>query len=226
MTLSAAVGALAIAVVSLGVTAFFWRSRLDPDLLRASRLQRIAHDMDWNYEAGDVFDYGAMTFATLDGDRGKASNVLLGVARGGGPLCAFDYRSQRGGETERFSCVLVELVGILPHMLVEPDTAEVRRPAANDDAVRALEPVPGFPRLAIRSSDPSRTRDILRGGAAGWLAERWPDAAFEVSGSLLVAYAPLMPPGEVGDLVRATDGLRRQLDASTTDERGAGSPAT
>jgi hypothetical protein len=223
VTIGAAAGVVLVAATALGISAFLWRSRIDPDLLRSSRLRRIAQDMDWNYESGDVFDYSAMTFATLDGHDGRASNVLLGVTRGGGPVCAFDYRCHANGRTARYSCVLAELDTVLPHMLVEPDAAEVLRPSADDDAVRSLEPVEGFPGLAIRSDDPDRVGSLLRRGTARWLVDRWPDAAFEVSGSLLVTFSPLAAPSDVGDLVRATDGLRRQLDL---DGQAADDPST
>ena len=223
MTIGAAAGVVLVACIALGISAIFWRSHIDPDLLRSSQFRRIAHGMDWNYESGDVFDYTAMTFATLDGRDGRASNVLLGVTRGGGPVCAFDYRCRADGHTTRYSCVLAELDTVLPHMLVEPDAAEVLRPSADEDVVRRLDPVEGFPGLAVRSNDPDRVGSLLRRGTARWLVDRWPDAAFEVSGSLLVTFSPQVAPGEVGDLVRATDGLRRQLDI---DAHAADDPST
>ena len=171
--------------------------------------------MGWSFSPDDVFDHDALSFAVLhDFPAGRAANVLIGESHDGHSTCAFDYvvptPATATGNT-RFTCVLTDLSQEMPGLLVLPGLAadrlvDPRRltdteiDGANFDAL-----------FRTHADDGTFARLFLDISMRAWLADDWPVAGLEISGSLLLTWGPALPPRRIRDAVSAADALRARI---------------
>lgn len=214
MTWSAALGALVVSVLSLGVAALFRVRRLDPEQVRTQRLGRLADETGWSFSPDDVFDYGAMSFALFEWRHGgRAANVLVGETSDHRPVCAFDYRvaTPPGEQVPWFTCVITDVGGTWPRLVVQPRDRDQRWPALDVTLMDRLLPVEAHDDFRTWTDDEFFAHTFLDSPLGDWLAEDWPGAQFEIAGGLLLCWFPRRSPRRVHECLRASDALRSRI---------------
>lgn len=214
MTLSAALGALAVCFVTLSIVAVLWRLRVDRDDLRTQQLAKVADEVNWSFSAADVFDYAAMPFALFEWrPGGRAANVLVGETADGRPVCTFDFRAPAPGEPggRRFTCVITDVGGSWPRLVVQPRDRAARWPSLDVALLDHLATCDVHDGFRAWTDDEFFARTFLDSHLGDWLEHQWPDAQFEISGALLLVWFPLRPPRKVHEAVAASDALRSRI---------------
>jgi hypothetical protein len=210
VTSSAAIGALIVSAITLGVAALFWRQRIDRELQRTQQLGRLAEDAGWSFTSDDVFDYAAMPFALFEWKPGgRAGNVMVGATGAGRPVCAFDYRipAADGTPPTRFTCVITDLGGSWPRLVVQPRERGARWPSLDVALLDRLEPIDAHDGFRAWTDDLFFAQTFLDSPLGDWLGHHWPSAQFEISGALLLVWFPQRPPRKLHDALRASDAL-------------------
>lgn len=212
----------------LVVCAAVWRRNLDRELLRSRQLGRVADDAGWSFSTDDVFDYANLGFALFAWrPGGRASNVLVGRTPDGQSVCAFDYRAPdpEGRNTARFTCVLTDLGGTWPRVVVQPREQARRWPSLDVTLLDALPPTEAHSAFRVWTADPTVGYPLLASPLGDWLEATWPDAQFELHGSLLLVWGNQRSPRRIHELVQASDALRTRLPTEMLDShRALGDP--
>jgi hypothetical protein len=214
VTQSAALVAIPVGLLVLGIAVVVWRHRLDPELLRAQQLGRLADDVGWSFSSDDVFDYGAMPFALFEWrPGGHASNVLIGESTDGRPVCTFDYRvpARDSDGPLRFTCVITDVGGSWPRLVVQPRERSARWPSLDVALIDQLPTVEAHDGFRAWTDDEFFATTFLDSPLGDWLSEEWPTAQFEIAGALLLIWFPRRPVRLVHESVAASDALRSRI---------------
>jgi hypothetical protein len=229
VTVSGALAAFLVSFVVLGVAGMLWRQRLDSDLLRSQQLGRLADEVGWSFTTDDVFDYGAMPFALFDWrDGGRASNVLVGAASDGQPVCTFDYRAPARGNDGpvRFTCVITDVGGAWPRLVVQPRDRADRWPSLDVALLDQIDPVEAHDDFRVWSHDEFFARTFLDSPLGDWLADEWPTVQFETSGDLLLVWFTQQSPRRIHEALGAVDALRSRIPGEVWAHYPADRPGT
>jgi hypothetical protein len=214
VTTSAAITAVLATVVALGVAAVFWRQRTDRHLLRSQQLGRLADEVGWSFTTDDVFNYGAMPFALFEWrPGGRASNVLVGAAGDGRAVCSFDFRipARDGDGPMRLTCVISDVGGSWPRLVVQPRDRAARWPSLDVALLDRLETVEAHDGFRAWTDDEFFARTFLDSALGDWLEAEWPTAQFEISGALLLLWFPQRSPRKLHEALRASEALRSRI---------------
>jgi hypothetical protein len=214
VTLPVALLALTVGLVVLAVAVAVWRHRLDRELLRTQQLGRLADEVGWSFTSDDVFDYAEMPFALFEWrPGGHASNVLVGESADGRPVCTFDYRApgREGDGPLRFTCVITDVGGSWPRLVVQPRERGARWPSLDVALLDRLDTVEVHDGFRAWTDDEFFATTFLDSPLGDWLSQDWPTAQFEIAGPLLLVWFPRRPVRLVHDALAASDALRSRI---------------
>ncbi len=143
----------------------------------------------------DRFGLRGLPLQLMSRGGGEASveNVMWGTWRAlDVKLFDFRYRSAEDapGEGRRFVCALIPIEADCPPVVMEPKTFFT--PAADLGTLDPLDPAPeGFEgAYDVRTTDRAFADALLQEDLRRWIIETEGDVAFEVSGRMLLCYAP------------------------------------
>ncbi len=174
---------------------------------------RLADEAGWSFSPEDVFDYGAMSFALFSWRTGRAGNVLVGETADHQPVCTFDFGALAppGGAPARFTCVITDIGGAWPRLVVQPRDRALRWPALDVTLMDRLHPVEAHDGFRIWTDDEFFAHTFLDSPLGDWLSDDWPEAQFEISGGLLLVWFPRRPPRRIHECLLASDALRSRI---------------
>jgi len=143
----------------------------------------------------DRFGLGGLPFQLLARGGGEASveNVMWGTWRAL-DVKLFDFRCRSAedapGEARRFVCAVIPIEADCPPVVIEPKTFFT--PAADLGPLDPLDPAPeGFEGVYdVRTTDRAFADALLQDDLRRWIIETEEDVGFEVSGRIMLCYAP------------------------------------
>jgi hypothetical protein len=220
------IAGLILAATALAIVPYLawpiYLGRLRRELTRAERIARIAAELGLAFSPGDPAFPGSTAlrypFELFSrGERQVCENVSRGTLAGRA-VVAFDLLGYSEGDPEpiRWSCVLVEVGGNMPHVLVEPASAVPEIPAEHDGERVLLEWADFNARYRVFTPQRGFAAALLDLEVMTWLVDAAPHLAlvWEVQRGFVLCRAQGLPAEAFHELVTAAIEVARRVPKS------------
>ena len=189
------------------------------ELTRSERLAAVASSLGLAFSANDPAFPGAtplhFPFELFSrGERQLCENVMAGELDGVGVRALdFLYSPDETNEPVRCSCVIVEIGGDVPHLVIEPASAVPETPAAHDGTRVLLEWGDFNARYRVFTRERSFAAALLDVPVMAWLMDSAPRTAiiWETQRRYLLARAATCEPETFAELIRGTVAFGRRV---------------